>query len=222
MAFDKDNPLGFHPKWVTPFYMRFGGNFLALSESDRVTLAQELRVVLAEIDSDTLSQMLANRNWRPRSVAGYFIGFGRLEAFTAPIGEALLKHPDHATMYCFALIRLDTAKATEYLCKYLREYLQPRYAQDLFVEKLSIREALVALQFIDDRDGTKYAQEFYPDQWNAFVQANSDFMGERSKSLRYALENGLWSVDSLAGGRNYLETLILFAEQKIDPLIGMV
>ncbi|MEO8395957.1 MAG: DUF6000 family protein [Chloroflexota bacterium] len=215
MTFSKDNPLGFHPKWVTPFYMRFGGDFLTLSEAERETLAQELRTVLAEIDSETLSQLLANSNWRPRSVAGYFIGFGRLKAFTDPIGAALLKHPDHASMYCFALVRLDTSKATEHLSNYLREYLQPRYAQDFNVEKLSVHAALAALQFMDEQHQTEYANEFYPDQWNAFAQANLDFIGERSKSLQDQFKYH-WSSESLKVTRNFLEALIVFAEQMVD------
>lgn len=188
--------MGFHPKWVAPFYLKLmNANFLRMEPEKQHLFAKSLQNVLSEIDSLTLNRMLADQNWRPRLTAGWFIGFGRMKAFTDSVGESLITFPHYAGMYCFALAHINNEGAVQHLQRYLSTYLTPEKAQDSQAETLSVSYGLVALQQVSQ----EHANAFYPDRWNRFVEANLDFYSG-DLPLFQGIRNGLrkhWTLEHI-------------------------
>src|SRR5688500_2254930 len=105
MEYSRDDELGFHPRWVEPFYLGFG-NLFRLSIKEEAELAETARLALDEISDELLLKMLHQDNWRPRTAAGWLIALGKKSQFLAQICTNLLKYPQHAEAYCFALYRI--------------------------------------------------------------------------------------------------------------------
>jgi hypothetical protein len=161
--------LAFHPRWVMPFYLDFGGVFFEKSDEALAGLAHKAHVALKEINDETFLKMLNHKNWRPRQSAGWLIALGRKSQFVPQISETLLNHPQYAMMFCFALYRIGGTKSINGLSAYLNQYLKPNIAEDIFLtEGLSINHALVVLERLD---ATKEQFRIYfPDRWNEFVK----------------------------------------------------
>jgi len=84
-------------KWVRPLY--FGIN---------KALAQDFIVANSHlISSELISQLLANFDWRPRSVAAYLVAVSKKAEFTTTIGRLLLRSDVcfAGAAYCVALGR---------------------------------------------------------------------------------------------------------------------
>jgi len=189
-----DDAMGFHPKWVAPYYLKLmNGNFLRLSSDEQQAFIHDVRQVLEEIDSATLGNMLSSSNWRPRLTAGWFIGFQKRQEFAGTVSEHLLKFPNYGGMYCVALARIGDANAADGLEAYLDEYLKPDHARNWDAEKLTVQYGLAGLEWVS----AERSKAFYPVRWNEFVEALFDFytddrQDDLSKSFRAA-----WQFDTV-------------------------
>jgi hypothetical protein len=160
--------LGFHPKWVMPFYIDLGGGLFSKSKEGQEKLAQKIYYTLEEISDEILYKMLTHQNWRPRSAAGWLIAFGKKSQFVDQISQNLHTYPQYSIMYCFALDRISEEKAIIGLKDFLDAYLNTSVAEDLFwTDGLPIGTALVVLKKFDTKEFDKY----YPRKWDEFVKA---------------------------------------------------
>lgn len=152
-------------KW-TPFYLKLmNANFLRMQAEEQKIFVSDMKLVLKEIHPEDLFQMLKENNWRPQLTAGWFIGFNKVEELTDAVGKNLLEMPYYAGMYCFALARVGTPKASDYLESYLNQYLVSDYAQHSRAETLTLQYGLSALEWI----APEKCRLFYPEKWNNFT-----------------------------------------------------
>lgn len=191
---DDVETIEFMNKWVNPYYGRIMG-FNGLNNEEKTQLVNDIRDVLSTIDDSILIRMLSDSNWRPRLAAGCFIGLEKFENFAEKVGENLLKYPNYAYMYCFALGRIGTTVARDHLIAHLTRYLKTSVAQDYDAETLSVGWALSAIKWIDDQQQTNYFGTFYPNKWNEFVQANIDFYPDKFGSRD--LLNQRWNLNTI-------------------------
>ena len=147
----------FVDKWVKPFYLtnlverydEFETNFQAISKG---------------IDDDLIFQLLCERNWRPRIVAGYFAAILQLDKHTVDIGNLLLRSDVcfAGGGYALALARINTPLSIEYLTKYLDHYLR---RPDLQFDQADV---LGALHHCDKLNGTDRTQD-YVQLWDEYT-----------------------------------------------------
>jgi hypothetical protein len=181
--------LDFHPKWVMPFYMDFGGIVLDKSEEEQIQLVQKAKVALQEISDETFLKMLKHGNWRPRQAAGWLIAVGKKSQFIPQINENLLKYPHYVQMYCMALVRIGEYEAIQGLDAYLNEYLKPIYAENSDAERLSVVMALAALDKLDINKN--YFGSHYPERFNEFTKAHQAKYSWVSDEIL----SGIWNLE---------------------------
>lgn len=145
-------------KWVKPFYMQQG-----VGDKDDMLLWRE---AANEIDADTVRTLLGERNWRPRSVAGYFASINGYSELEDIIGTLLLKSEVcyAGQAYSIALAAFGTSTAKEYLKRYLDHYLTQR---DLWYDQA---EVLSALYHLDETEGERYLPA-----WTLFVSDKTNW-----------------------------------------------
>jgi hypothetical protein len=212
---------GFHPRWVAPFYAPLmNANFLHLSSLEQAALASSIRAVSDEIDRAALTAMLHHDNWRPRSVAAWFIGFLRVETFSDAICHGILHHPLHAEAYCFTLARFGNTEAAACMAHYLSRYLaieQINYES----EELSVDWALAALLWLDQTLSTQHAERFlgHHGLWHQFSVEGMDRLAQRkpwssplSESMRHMWLRR-WDLERT---RARLAAVMMFAQSEFD------
>jgi hypothetical protein len=145
----------FISKYVIPFYLggkynkEFRKNYLKISES---------------VDSELVSKLLGDFDWRPRSVGAYFAALGGMKNFEENIGHLLLRsdvcYAGHE--YCIALASFSSPEAINYLNEYLAYYLEK---PDLWFDQNS---AMAALSFIGANNGENLMAPHMA-AWKSFV-----------------------------------------------------
>lgn len=151
--------------WVRPLY--FGLH---------KTEAQEFIVKNRHfITHDLIAQLLANFDWRSRSVAAYLVVMSDAVEFTTQIGRLLLRSDVcyAGTPYCMALASINTPEAINFLDNYLSYYLK---RPDLWFDQ---GHALAALSYLDKVNSTSRAPKFLSD-WSTFIENKTDWNLENS------------------------------------------
>jgi hypothetical protein len=141
--------------WVRPLY--FG---LHKTEAKDFITKNSQRIT-----SELIAKLLANFDWRPRSVAAYLVAVSDESSFTTNIGRLLLRSDVcyAGAAYCLALASLNSAESIAFLEEYLAYYLKQN---DLWFDQA---HAMAALTYLDDANGTVRADRFR-DDWAAFIQ----------------------------------------------------
>jgi len=138
-------------KWVIPFYMKH-------PSEDEYT--NQLSQMLPEVTHDLVDTLLADFNWRTRSVGAILAAsIGYREAIDV-IGKHLLKSEIcyAGKSYAVSLAAMEGDDSVNYLCEYLDYYLDRK---DLYYDQ---SEVYSALRYLDE-DVTSY----YKDKWIGFV-----------------------------------------------------
>jgi hypothetical protein len=212
---------GFHPTWVAPFYLPLmGANFLRLSSLEQTALASSIRAVSDEIDRAALTAMLHHDNWRPRSVAAWFVGFLRVETLYDDICHGILRHPRHAEAYCFTLARFGNTEAAECLSHYLSRYLAAE-ALNYESEELSVDWALAALLWLDQVHSTQHSERFLEHHglWHQFSVEGVDKLAQRghwSNSPSEAMRHMWQRKWDLERARAHFAAVMMFARNEFD------
>jgi len=137
-------------QWIRPLY-------IALPERRLIETVYPRR---HQVDLRLVRDLLSIYDWRPRSV-GALLAALRMETATLDqIGRLLLRSDVcfAGNAYCFALARMNTPQSFDYLARYLDYYLtHPELRFDQ-------RQALAAVHFLDQVNGTAYAE-----RWQSFV-----------------------------------------------------
>jgi len=167
-------------RWVKPFYMAVPDNLVAIEA--------HLRPLLPEVSPELINTLLASCDWRPRSVGAFFVALDRRSDFEALVGRLLLRSDVcyAGNVYCVALAQLNTPTAVDFLQQYLRYYLT---RHDLWFDQA---EALAALRYLDEVNGTAHARAF--DQlWRDFASSKPNWNLTQTCSRFNATLRGLES-----------------------------
>gem|GEM_PF-679795 len=172
----------FIEKWVSPFYMT---NF----KDD--AFAENYAKVREEINSEIVTKLLGEFNWRSRIAAAYFIAIEMFYEFEDTVGHLLLRsdvcYAGHG--YCLTLATLNTEKSMQFLQQYLRYYLKQK---KLWFDQLS---AMAALAYLDRKNVTNYVSEFRG-LWKQFVKNKPNW------NLDSSIDNFAQSMLALEDIRN--------------------
>ena len=136
-------------KWVKPFYL---ANLVYKYDA----FESNFRTIAAEIDDQLVTELLTQRNWRPRITAAYFVAIKRMPKHCDHIGKLLLRSDlcYAGGGYALALARINTAESLEYLKKYLHHYLR---RPDLHFDQADV---LGAVKHCDKLNQTTIIDEF--------------------------------------------------------------
>jgi len=146
----------FIARWVTPFYMVLPHRLLPLEPA--------LRGILPDVTTERVTHLLAEVNWRPRVVGAFLVALEERHELEDLVGRLLLRSDvcDAGKFYCLALARLNTPRAVEFLREYLRYYLT---RPELYFDQ---GDAMAALLYLDDLNGTRHAVDLMP-AWDELV-----------------------------------------------------
>lgn len=111
-----------------------------------------------------ISQLFANFDWRPRSVAAYLVAVSGKPEFTTLIGRLLLRSDlcYAGAAYCIALAAINSNESVAFLEEYLSYYLtQP----NLWFDQA---HAMAALSYLDKINDTERAGRFHG-EWGKFI-----------------------------------------------------
>lgn len=173
--------------WVRPLY--FG---IHKTEAQDF-LIKNFRLISAEL----ISQLFANFDWRPRSVAAYLVAVSNKAEFTTLIGRLLLRSDVcyAGAAYCIALAAINSDASIAFLEEYLSYYLtQP----DLWFDQA---HAMAALSYLEKINNTKHAGRFH-EEWSKFVANKTNWNFDESIArFTQSMKNveGLKSRIALAG-----------------------
>ncbi len=136
-------------KWVKPFYLT---NLVY----KYCTFESCFRQIAAEIDDQLITELLTQRNWRPRITAAYFVAIKRMAHHCDHIGKLLLRSDlcYAGSGYALALARINTPESLDYLKKYLHHYLR---RPDLAFDQADV---LGAVRHCDQINRTANIDEF--------------------------------------------------------------
>jgi len=129
-----------------------------------------LRPLLQEVSPELINTLLANCDWRPRSVGAFFVALDQRSDFETLVGRLLLRSDVcyAGRAYCIALARLNTPTAVDFLQQYLGYYLT---RDDLWFDQA---DALAALKYLDEVNGTAFSSTF--DQlWRDFASTKPNW-----------------------------------------------
>ena len=150
-------------KWVKPFYLT---NLVYKYD----TFESNFRLIAQEIDDALITGLLAQRNWRPRITAAYFVAINQLETHCDHIGKLLLRSDVcfAGGGYALALARINSSDSIDYLTKYLHHYLR---RPDLGFDQADV---LGAVKYCDKLNQTSKLDDLRP-LWSDFnAGRNSD------------------------------------------------
>jgi len=147
-------PVELRETWVRPLY--FG-----IHKADAQDyLVENFRLISVEL----ISQLFANFDWRPRSVAAYLVAVSGKSEFTTLIGRLLLRSDVcyAGAAFCIALATINSDESVAFLEEYLSYYLtQP----NLWFDQA---HAMAALSYLDKINNTERAGRFHS-EWTKFV-----------------------------------------------------
>ena len=143
-------------KWVSPFYM---------SHPIDEFFQDQYIEVHSEIDSEIITKLLTEFNWRTRIVGAYFAGIKEFKEFESFIGKLLLRSDVcfAGTGYCYALAMFNTDKSIEYLEEYLQYYLKKKH---LWFDQ---NTCMAAVNYLDEINNTNHMGKHLP-AWKKFVK----------------------------------------------------
>lgn len=141
--------------WVQPLYLG-----LHKSESKEFIIENFHR-----LSPELIAKLLANFDWRPRSVAAYLVAVSGEASFTTQIGRLLLRSDVcyAGAVYCLTLASLNSAESIAFLEEYLNYYLK---RNDLWFDQA---RAMAALCYLDSANGTCRADRFQED-WKGLIK----------------------------------------------------
>ena len=156
----------FHPRFVSPFYVRLmGGNLARLEPDERAALHAEFHARAAEITEPELLEMLRS-GWRASTVAAWFVAARRCVALQAEVERFLIERPGHVAPMCLCLAHLGDASAADGLSRYVQECTDSAVRSQPCDESRTPEWALCAWSHL-----TGEAPEV---RWAAFVDAEID------------------------------------------------
>lgn len=152
-----------YKRWIVPFYGKFlHANFMApgmfgspfLPQQARQQWLDLLRRELKNITPEIVGDLIMDRDWRTQICGAYFCGFNRWDDFTLDIGRRLVaKKNGLATQgYAFALARMPSHAAANYLCGYLSRV--GHHTDETGAYSGDLEWVIAALQWIDEQMGT--------------------------------------------------------------------
>ena len=155
---DEELSQEFIQKWIKPFYLT---NLVYRYEQFEASY----REIASEIDDYLVAKLLAQRNWRCKIVAAYFVAIKNWEQHSNQIGKLLLRSDVcyAGGGYALALARINTPQAHDYLSKYLHHYLN---RPDLGFDQADV---LGAVRYCDTKNQTNNLDEFKP-MWAEFCE----------------------------------------------------
>ena len=163
-------------KWVKPFYLT---NLVHKYE----TFESNFRPIAEEIDNQLITDLLAQRNWRPRITAAYFVAIKQMANHCDHIGKLLLRSDVcfAGGGYALALTPINSPDSIDYLKKYLHHYLR---RPDLEFDQADV---LGAVKHFDKLNSTAIIDEFER-LWTEFnftrsIEEATDWFDQKMESI---------------------------------------
>jgi hypothetical protein len=163
-------------KFVSPFYRV---SFRSVDDQ----FINSLKAIYQEIKPATIERLLTEYDWRPRLTGAFFAALKSFASFEDHIGRLLVRSDVcfAGKLYCVALTEFDSPTGLNYLRKYLEYYLtRPELDYDQ-------GDAMVAVAYLDAKNGTKIFESFQP-LWNNYIKAKSWKPNLDSAVVRFAEE----------------------------------
>ena len=137
-----------------------------------------------EVDVDLVVALLAEFDWRPRTIGAYLAAIRNFKALEVAIGDLFLRSDVcyAGLAYCVALAHFNSECSVNYLTRYLDYYLK---RSDLWFEQCT---ALATLTYLDERNATAKARG-YERQWQEYS----------SDKPNYRLVEHVRSIEHLVG-----------------------
>lgn len=174
-------PEKFVKKWVIPFYMTSFSHLSKETQKDFIDIFQQ-------IDSEIVTKLLGDFNWRTRIVGAYFAALKDLTEFEEIIGNHLLKSEVcyAGSGYCLALANFGTEESKNFLKRYLDYYLKRK---DLWFDQ---SDAMAALYWLNKQEAEKYEplwREFIADKpyWN--LKSSKENFAKSMENIKKIKEN---------------------------------
>ncbi len=167
----------FLKKFVIPIYM----NLLGLSQYED-NLKIETKKIIQELNTEHISIMFGDFNWRTRSTGAFFSALKDFKEFQDIIGNLLLKSEVcyAGEIYCLALAEFNTSKSVDYLNKYLDYYLT---RSDLWFDQ---NNAIGALAYLDKVNNTNELEK-HKANWFNFTKNKPNW--ELKESIEFFEKN---------------------------------
>lgn len=143
---DAEPPQEFVNKWVKPFYLtNLVYNYGEFEFS--------FRQIAHEIDDALVTELLTQRNWRPRITAAYFVAINQMDTHCDHIGKLLLRSDVcyAGSGYSLALARINSSGSVDYLIKYLHHFLR---RPDLEFDQADVLGAVVYCDKLNQTNNT--------------------------------------------------------------------
>jgi hypothetical protein len=141
--------------FVRPFYLRLPGlNITLLPATEVADFREALLRAARSISDDSIEGLLAEREWRGRLTAAWFVGLTNNSSFVRRIGELLIASEVvyAGTGYCLALGLIGGQEAADYLRSYLDTYLPLNgrvYNQDWAIGALAYLERSAPAKYLE-------------------------------------------------------------------------
>ncbi len=182
---DQNPTQEFADKWVIPFYRT---NLVLNYE----TFKSNFSKISDEIDDQLITELLSQRNWRPRITAAYFVAIKNMSCHCDHIGKLLLRSDVcfAGRGYALALARINTPQSHEFLFQYSEHYLK---RPDLEFDQSDV---LGAIDHCDRLNGTRNIDSFE----SAWVEYSSSWTTPRSlpKAIEW-FQKKMESIIKLSG-----------------------
>jgi hypothetical protein len=158
-------PAEMRDRWVRPLY--FG--------LQREGVDAFLAANLADADDALIDRLLAQFDWRSRTVGAFLAALRGRAHFVDRIGRLLVRSDVcyAGSAYCAALAAFNDLTGTNYLTQYLSYYLN---RPELWFDQAN---AMAAVGYLDGLNGTDRMAQFVP-QWNAFIEDKPNWNLEQS------------------------------------------
>jgi hypothetical protein len=120
----RDFDLALRDTFVRPYYLSLlHGNFTSGDQNGSV--GARISEAARTISDEQIERLLAEREWRGRLCAAWFVGLTKRRSFTLPIADLLMASAQvyAGQGYCVALGLLGREECAGHLRAYLRKYL---------------------------------------------------------------------------------------------------
>lgn len=165
---DEPLPAEVRERWVRPLY--FG--------LQREGVDAFLAANLADADDALIDRLLAQFDWRSRTVGAFLAALRGRARFADRIGRLLVRSDVcyAGSAYCVALAAFNDPIGTDHLRQYLSYYLN---RPELWFDQAS---AMAAVGYLDGLNGSDSMAQFVP-QWNAFIEDKPNWNLEQSMTV---------------------------------------
>ncbi len=172
--------------------------------SNREPFQRNFKEMYPTITREDATDLLSERNWRPRVVGAYVCGFRGWNEFEGCIGRLLVRDElvYASVAYSFALARFASPLSSKALCSYLWNNFSGRCT-----DYSSICHAIAALKWIDAQNQSDFYERNIGD-WHEKIESGRASLTNIPKEEARELMRRIVSPEWVDGAEKQLRALI--------------